>query len=89
MNCCRNFSIIGCVRQANNAVKKSTEFRFFQWLIGQLGVSEDQSGLDIVDGAKAEAIHKCLCVLLEYDVVEVSQCTVLHVATMNSPIAFL
>ena len=77
------------LRQANNAVKKSTEFRFFQWLIGQLGVSEGQSGLGVVDEAKVEAIRKCLHVLLEYDVVEVSQCTMLHVATLNSPIAFL
>lgn len=67
------------LRQANNAVKKNTEFRFFQWLTSQLGVSEGQSGLDVVDGAKLEAIHKCLCILLEFNVVEVSYCIVVCV----------
>ena len=59
-------------RQANNAVKKGTEFRFFQWLLSQLGVSEGQSGLDVVKGAKVEAIHKCLSILQEFTVVEVN-----------------
>ena len=59
-------------RQANSVVKKGTEFRFFQWLLSQLGVSEGQSGLDIVKEAKAEAIHKCLSILQEFTVVEVS-----------------
>ena len=53
-------------------MKRNTEFRFFQWLTSQLGVSEGQSDLDVVDGAKVEAIHKCLCILLEFGVVEVS-----------------
>ena len=59
-------------RQANNAVKRNTEFRFFQWLLSQLGVSEGQSGLDVVKGAKVEAIHKCLSLIQEFTVVEVS-----------------
>lgn len=45
------------------------EFRFFQWLLSQLGFTEDQSDLKV---AKVGAIHKCLCILLDYDVVEVS-----------------
>ena len=60
------------LRQANNAVKRNTEFQFFQWLLSQLGISEGESGLDVVEGAKVPVIHKCLCILLEFDVVDVS-----------------
>ena len=65
---------MGCTyfRRANNVVKKNTEFRFFQWSLSLLGVCEGQSGLDVVVKAKVDTIHKCLCILLEFDVVEVS-----------------
>lgn len=59
-------------RKANNAVKRNTEFQFFQWLLNQLGIIEGESGLDVVEGAKVPVIHKCLCVLQEFDVFDPS-----------------
>ncbi|XP_065909169.1 unhealthy ribosome biogenesis protein 2 homolog isoform X2 [Dysidea avara] len=57
-------------RQATNVVKKNTEFRFFQWLLCQLGVTDGQSNVDVTTTVKMEAVHSCLCVLQELDVVE-------------------
>jgi len=52
-------------------VKKNTEFRFFQWLLHQFGVTEGQSNVDVTFAVKIEAVHSCLRILQEFDVVEV------------------
>lgn len=55
-------------------VKKNTEFRFFQWLLGQLGVTEGQSSVNVTTAVNIGVVHGSLCVLLEFDVVEVRTC---------------
>ena len=75
------------LRQANSVVKRSTEFRFFQWLLSQLGISEAQSGVDVAKEVNVIAIHKCLSILQEFGIVEVGVFCLMEYS-MLFPIAF-
>jgi len=81
------YGILPYIRQANSVVKRSTEFRFFQWLLSQLGISEAQSGVDVAKEVNVIAIHKCLSILQEFGVVEVGVFCLMEYS-MLSPVAF-